>query len=203
MKNGLFLFAGLFIALALSWASLAVGTHAQLGDLQPYFVMEQNKSFPEPASGIAERGRQVYQDLGCAACHTQAVRRPGFGGDIERKWGTRQSVSRDYIYQDRVHLGLSRVGPDLTNVGQRLKTQAEIYQLLYNGTAAMPGYAFLFEKRTEPAQPTGKAVAVSNGVEIVPTERAESLAAYLLSLSTTYEYPEAKPFTPKPKEEHK
>jgi hypothetical protein len=33
----------------------------------------------------------------------------------------------------------------------------------------------------------------AGGREIVPTERAMNLVAYLLSLNTTYDYPEARP----------
>jgi len=187
MKNGFFLFLGIFAALALSWAGLAFGTNAQIGALRPFYDQLEDKSFPERMPGIANRGRLVYQDLGCAACHTQAVRRPGFGSDIERHWGTRQSVARDYIYQDRVQLGFSRVGPDLTNVGARLKTADEAIKLLYHGTATMPAYRFLFEERPAGAQPSPKAVARIGDREIVPSARAEVLAAYLLSLKTVYE----------------
>jgi cytochrome c oxidase cbb3-type subunit 2 len=105
MKNGPLFFLGLFFALALSWAGLLLGTHAQLGDLAPHFDELEGKAFPQRASGIAARGLLVYQDLGCAACHTQQVRRPGFGADKERGWGDRQSVARDYVYQSRPQLG--------------------------------------------------------------------------------------------------
>jgi cytochrome c oxidase cbb3-type subunit 2 len=196
MKNGSFLFIGLFIALAISWAGLALGSHAQLGELRPYYDQDKGATFPQPSTGIANRGKLVYQDLGCAACHTQSVRRAGFGSDIDRKWGTRQSVARDYIYQDRVQLGLSRVGPDLANVGGRVKSEADVYQLLYRGTPNMPAYPFLFEHRPASMQPSPKAIARDGAEEIVPSARAEVLAAYLLSLNNAYDYPEAKPFVP-------
>jgi cytochrome c oxidase cbb3-type subunit 2 len=189
MKNGPLFFIGVFAALALSWAGLALGTTAQLGGLAPYYDQLENRSFPERAPGIASRGKLVYEDLGCAACHTQAVRRPGLGSDTERKWGDRQSYARDYIHQDRVQLGLSRIGPDLTNVGARLKGVDDVYHLLYQGSAAMPAYAFLFEERAPLAQPSPHAVAKVEGREIVPTPRAEVLAAYLLSLNTPADYP--------------
>mgnify|MGYP001555337559 CR=1 FL=1 len=189
MKNGLLLFLGAFAALGLSWAGLALGTNAQLGHLAPYFDQLENRALPDRAPGIAERGKLVYEDLGCAACHTQAVRRPGFGSDTERKWGDRQSYARDYIHQDRIQLGLSRVGPDLTNVGARLKSADEVFKLLYHGTTTMPPYAFLFEEHPAEAQPSPKAVDKVGGREIVPTPRAEVLAAYLLSLNTPADYP--------------
>jgi cytochrome c oxidase cbb3-type subunit 2 len=189
MKNGLLLFLGIFAALGISWAGLALGSSAQLAGLAPYYDQLENRAFPERAPGIASRGKLVYEDLGCAACHTQAVRRPGFGSDTERKWGDRQSYARDYIHQDRVQLGLSRVGPDLTNVGARLKSASDVYKLLYQGTATMPAYPFLFEERLAQSESSPKAVAKVAGREIVPTPRAEVLAAYLLSLNTPADYP--------------
>jgi len=189
MKNGPLLFIGIFAALGLSWAGLALGSNAQLGGLAPYYDQLENRAFPERAPGIASRGKLVYQDLGCAACHTQAVRRAGFGSDQDRKWGDRQSYARDYIHQERVQLGLSRVGPDLTNVGARIKSAADIYKLLYQGTSAMPAFPFLFEERLAMAEPSPKAVGRVGDREIVPTPRAEVLAAYLLSLNSPSDYP--------------
>lgn len=189
MKNGLLLFLGIFAALGISWGGLALGSSAQLAGLAPYYDQLENRAFPERAPGIASRGKLVYEDLGCAACHTQAVRRPGFGSDTERKWGDRQSYARDYIHQDRVQLGVNRIGPDLTNVGARLKSAADVYKLLYEGTATMPAYPFLFEERLANVEPSPKAVAKVGGREIVPTPRADGLVAYLLSLNTPADYP--------------
>lgn len=206
MKNGTFFFLGLFAAIALSWAALALGTNAQLGQLAPYFDLTENRAFPDRAPGIAARGQAVYQDLGCAACHTQQVRRPGFGSDTERGWGARQSVARDYIHVETPQLGYFRIGPDLGNVGSRITSREQLFQLLYRGTDTMPAYPFLFEERPENAQPSPLAVAHVDGREIVPSDRAEALAAYLLSLNTTYTFPEAQPLpeTTKPAEgEHK
>ena len=45
------------------------------------------------------------------------------GFDVERGWGKRPSMARDYIYQKHVMLGNTRIGPDLSNFGMRSKTQ--------------------------------------------------------------------------------
>ena len=192
MKNGFFLFLGLFAALGISWAGLALGANAQLGGLAPYYDQLENRSFPERAPGVASRGKLVYEDLGCAACHTQNVRRADFGSDQARKWGDRQSYARDYIHQERLQLGDLRVGPDLTNVGARLKSMEAVYQLLYRGTAAMPAYPFLFEEHPPLAQHDPAAVDRVDGREIVPSARAQVLAAYLMSLTTPADYPAEK-----------
>jgi cytochrome c oxidase cbb3-type subunit II len=202
MKNSPQFFLGLFTALALSFGALVLGTHRQFGNLDAYFDEGEGAAFPQRAPGLATRGKLVYQDLGCAACHTQQVRRPDAGADQKRGWGDRQSVARDYIYQTRVHLGQTRIGPDLTNFGERATKagtdQVRLYLNLYAGQGAMPAYAFLFETRRIVGQRSPQALPVKTapGFETVPTRRAESLAAYLLSLKLDPAYPEAQPLTP-------
>ncbi len=200
MKNGFTFFLGLFLALALAWAGIVLGSHAQLGHLAPYFDENEGKAFPERLPGIAARGQLVYQDLGCAACHTQQVRRPDFGSDKARGWGDRQSVARDYVSQPHVQLGESRIGPDLANFGARpLAVDAErLTQYLYDQHGGMPPYRFLFETRkiTGERSATALKVPAAVGMEVVPTHRAQALVAYLQSLNNVYEYPEARPVEP-------
>lgn len=204
MRNGLIFFLGLFAALVVSWAGVVLGTHVQLGRLAPYLDENEGKAFPERAPGLAARGQLVYDDLGCASCHTQQVRRPSFGSDKARGWGDRQSVARDYIHQIRVQLGESRQGPDLSNVGARKPAYdaEDLYKLLYAGHGGMPAYRFLFEDRAIVGDRSAKALrltgalSVPAGREVIPTHRAEALVAHLLSLKNVYEYPEARPVEP-------
>jgi len=202
MKNGLLLFIGLFAALGFSWAGIVLGSNVQLGALAPFFDDGESQSFPQRLPGTAARGQLVYRDLNCASCHTQQVRRPDFGSDQARGWGDRQSVARDYIYQSWVQLGQSRTGPDLTNLRARKPTAPDaedLMELLYTGQGGMPAYRFLFETRKVTGQVSEHALALTgrlkpaSSAEVVPTARAEALVAYLLSLNTTYDYPEAKP----------
>lgn len=202
MKSGTLFFLGLFAALAISWGGIVLGSHAQLGALAPYYDDGESQSFPARASGIAMRGQLVYADLGCAACHTQQVRRPGFGSDQARGWGERQSVARDYIFQARPQLGASRIGPDLANLAGRKPSaldEEDLLKLLYTGSSTHPSYKFLFDERAQVGEwssrrlkLTGK-LAPETGHEIVPTARAQALVAYLLSLNNTFTYPEARP----------
>lgn len=205
MKNALVFLFGLMLALTLSWAGIVLGSHMQLGALTPYFDADEQQAYPMRPSGIAMRGQLVYADLGCAACHTQQVRRPGLGSDQARGWGERQSVARDYIHQLRPQLGDSRLGPDLANLAGRKPAAPEadsLMQLLYAGSPTHPRYAFLFEERSVEGQRSAHALRVSGrnapppNREIVPTERAQSLVAYLLSLNNPYTYPEARPAPP-------
>ena len=207
MKNGPLFFLGLFVALTLSWAGTVLLSHRQLGALAPYYDETESASFPLRPPGVAARGQLVYADLGCASCHTQAVRRPDFGGDQARGWGERQSVARDYIFQAHVQLGASRIGPDLTNLAARKPAYdpEDLTNLLYTGiipgakAVTHPPYAFLFDTRAIVGQRSAKALnltgnlAPAAGTEIVPTERAQTLVAYLLSLNNSYDYPESRP----------
>jgi cytochrome c oxidase cbb3-type subunit 2 len=203
MKNAPLFFLGLFAAVAISWAGIVLGSHRQLSGLAPYYDDAQSQAFPNRMGGIAARGQLVYADLGCAACHTQQVRRPGFGADKERGWGERQSVARDYIYQPRPQIGASRVGPDLATYGARMEkvpdAAARLYQFLYSGGTTHPSYRFLFDDEAIEGQPSSRALKLSGdslpaGRQVVPSERAQSLVAYLLSLSHPFQYPEAAPY---------
>lgn len=202
MKNGPLFFFGLFFALTLSWAGITLGTQAQLGNLKPHYDDLEGKAFPQQTPGIAARGQLVYQDLGCASCHTQQVRRPEFGADKERGWGDRQSVARDYVQQKRPLIGHSRTGPDLANFGVRADSDKqggpELLAFLYNGAEGMPSYRFLFDVRKIVGQPSDSALqgVAPDGYELVPTERAEALVTYLLSLKQTYQFAEAQPYVP-------
>jgi cytochrome c oxidase cbb3-type subunit II len=196
MKNGPLFVIGLFVALAASWAGIVLGTNAQLGGLTPYFDDTEGQSFPLRISGIAAQGQLVYTDLGCAACHTQQVRRPGFGSDQPRGWGDRQSVARDYIFEPRPQLGASRIGSDLANLAARkpnAPTAADLMKLFYAGERNHPAYRFLFERRKIVGERSDRAVDFGGSREvevdqqIVPTQRAEALVAYLLSLNHGYE----------------
>lgn len=230
MKSLPLLFLGIFFTLAFSWTGIILTSHVQMKDLAPatpqvvnedgqpiggptYRVrgrtvegdnMEGVTPNPQPYVGEAQRGKLIYQQMGCLYCHSQQVRRAGFGSDFERGWGNRQSVARDYIETERVMLGTMRTGPDLANVGLRYSELWQ-YQHLYNPQITSPGstmppYAFLFEVQpvSENRGPSPDAVEIpdgfhpGDGLEVVPTRRAKDLVAYLMNLQQDYELPEMK-----------
>jgi cytochrome c oxidase cbb3-type subunit 2 len=206
MRSSPLFFFSLFAALALSLVALVLATNAQYGSLAPYADVAAGAALPQEPQGLAARGHAVYQDLGCVACHTQQVRRPDFGSDKERGWGDRQSVARDYVHDHPVLLGDLRVGPDLTNFGARAAAAGwdatRVLIFLHNGQGAMPAYSFLFDERlVAGGQRSPKALTIpgSTDYELVPSPRAEALAAYLLSLSADHAYPETRPPAPEKK----
>ena len=146
-------------------------------------------------------GKRVYQAQGCFHCHTQQVRQKEFGVDIARGWGRRQSVARDYIYDSPVLLGISRVGPDLANVGTRMDAAA-LHKHIYRPPhgSNMPAYPFLYKVREIRGASSAKAIhfeegefgAPEEGFEVVPKPEAEYMVSYLLNLKQDYELPESR-----------
>jgi len=114
------------------------------------------------------------------------------GPDFDRGWGTRRTVSPDFLFEPTVMLGEQRIGPDLANIGAR-QTNAvwhltHLYQpkLVVEGSR-MPGYSYLFEKRQKGSQPSPDALVLPDldpKMEVVPKAEAKALVAYLLSLKS-------------------
>lgn len=203
MNYGPLLFLGILFTLASSWVGLVLMPNRQLGSLAPHVNTNTAAMYPLARAGEAQQGAEVYRSLGCIYCHTQQVRPEGYGADIERGWGKRRTVSRDYIFDKPVQLGTSRTGPDLTNIGERNGAYDWNLKHLYNPQitspgSVMPGYPFLFEKR-----PIGRNGPSTNalvmppgfeppaGMEIVPKPEALQLVAYLRSLRSNADLPEA------------
>jgi cytochrome c oxidase cbb3-type subunit 2 len=212
----------------LSWiiASFAISTFAmviipqqQIAGLQPQFTDDEGKVndiYPIENRG-AEKGRAVYQSEGCMYCHSQQVRDVQNGTDLERGWGERRTVARDYIFEQPPFLGSTRIGPDLANVGSAKWRNEDLddprkparrdakWQLLHLYAPAsvitesnMPRYRYLFETRKISGQPSADAIVLTGkdaaepGFEIVPKQQAKDLVAYLLSLDRSHPLAEVK-----------
>jgi cytochrome c oxidase cbb3-type subunit 2 len=130
------------------------------------------------------------------------VRPEGFGDDIERGWGKRRSVSRDYIHDKPVFLGTMRTGPDLANIGLRQTSIEWHLTHLYNpqitsAGSIMPPFRFLFEVRKIGQAPSSDALQLASkfapkaGYQVVASQDAKDLVAYLLSLHADASLPEA------------
>lgn len=168
-----------------------------------------------PMSSVNHTGAAIYAKEGCAQCHTQMIRQPQLALDAWRKgWGQDQSARaaepvrptelRDYFGEKIASLGVTRIGPDLTNAGYRFENENQIHLHLYAPQAAnpwstMPSYRHLYEVRKMQGPPSAKAVplagtplAPAEGYEVVPTPEAEQLAAYIISLKRDYPAPGSK-----------
>src|SRR2546429_8742563 len=125
MKGLAPLFFGIFGTFAFSWLGLTVIPNWQIGHLNPQSDEEGTDIYPQPQSGMFERGARVYAANGCIYCHSQQVRADYAAADIERKWGNRRSAPRDYIFEQPVFLGKMRMGQDLANIGARAPAPEE------------------------------------------------------------------------------
>lgn len=224
MNRSLPLFSWIIISFALSCYALVIIPQQQIGGLQPHFTDDEGKItdiYPVENRGVVEKGREVYQSEGCIYCHSQQVRDVQNGTDIERGWGERRTVARDYIFERPPFLGSTRLGPDLANVGSAkwrnealddprkpAKRDAAWHLLhLYAPTTVitesnMPPYRYLFEKRKISGERSADALnltgkdAPDDGYEVVPKSEAKALVGYLLSLDRNHPLPEVKSATP-------
>ena len=190
-KAYIFVFGG-SSTLLLSIFLLVVAPRLQMG-----VVQREGLSVQEPFNEREAAGRKVYIEYGCIYCHSQQVRDPVAGADESFGWG-RPSVPSDYIHDQPHLMGTSRTGPDLSNIGSRQPSLEWHHLHLYNPRllvewSIMPRHAFLY-KETTGAKPSESALKLPGTDDewIIPSEEAEALVAYLISLKRDAEPPETK-----------
>lgn len=125
-----------------------------------------------PSTDLELKGRQVYIREGCWYCHSQYVR--PVPADERQGWG-QVSQAGDYAYRQPAVLGSERTGPDLMWIGDRLPSREWHLQHLYDPRSVSPGsimpaYTWLFTGTDSNDKP-------------IPTDEADALVAYLLSLT--------------------
>jgi cytochrome c oxidase cbb3-type subunit II len=201
------IFFGVFLLFGASWLGLAAYPYFTFAALLPSKDEATGEVAPMGKPGTAEQGSQVYASNGCVYCHSQVVRDKDDGSDIDRGWGKRRTVARDYLFDRYVFLGTARFGADLANVGDRQTDPQWFYRYLYdprafNPETMMPAHKWLFKTMKIEGQPSSDAVkleggnAPAPGFEVVPTADGKALVNYLLALKKNYALPEA----PEPKE---
>ena len=138
---------------------------------------------------VAENAQKQLKGAGASA---QFVFVP-LGADIERGWASRRSVGADYLHDYPVQVGNSRLGPDLSNYGNRAPSPELILAHLYDPRLTMPGsimpaYRYLFETRPAGKQSSPNALKLTGkfapeaGQEVIPKTEALQLVAYLQNL---------------------
>ena len=180
-------------------------------EANPIFTSEWTNNLPKTIlDSVSKEKADAASDKITAAGGKVETHLIPTGADIPR-WGVRRSVATDFLYDSPVQLGSQRIGPDLADVGARLGNAD--WQLLHLyapqsvvKNSAMPPFRFLFVKHKIDGVPSSDALKLPltqqpnefmppPGYEIVPTEDAKNLAAYLLSLRADAPLYEA-PFTP-------
>jgi cytochrome c oxidase cbb3-type subunit 2 len=136
-------------------------------------------------------------------CHSQQVRLAPLTTDIEKELGTRQTVARDDLRETTSFFGTQRIGQDLSNYGARTDDANAIHLHLFAPRSVtpwtnMPSYSYLYKVRKIQGQPSNESLvgltgphAPKPGYEVIPTDDAKALVAYLLSLNQNYPLPES------------
>jgi cytochrome c oxidase cbb3-type subunit 2 len=208
MNKGPVIFLGLFFIMAWSFYGIIGKNFQELGRQDPV-RLDTGEAYPGGRPGLAAAGQDVYRANGCASCHTMQVRMKGFGRDIERGWGARNTVLQDFVYDQHVFLGQTRIGPDLASVGARLPDRTYHLLHLYNPRTVvpdsmMPQYPYLFIKKRIKGQRSPEALPLppkfqEEGYEVIPTAEAKALVEYLVSLRANtfiFEAPQLPPPPP-------
>ncbi len=180
--------AYLFVFGATSTVLLSAFLFVLAPRIQVSEVEKAGISAQRPYTEVEQRGRQVYIEYGCLNCHSQQVRDPSAGADYAFGWG-RPSRPSDYIH-DRPHLlGTSRTGPDLSNIGVRQPSRDWHHLHMYDPRllvpwSIMPAHPFLYSVVEAEESPAPEALAIPEreNAWLVPSEDAEALVAYLMSL---------------------
>lgn len=224
-------FLSLSASFGVAWLAIIIVPYFQMRSLDPIVMDEEADGtnavyIPKRAGRIAD-GSQVYAENGCYLCHTQLIRptyagndlfRPDWAGFIyedERGDSRRETNVFDYAGEKFAHIGVNRMGPDLSNLGLRVENDyakggsAEqwLYRFLYNPRfeperrdSTCPSFRFLFDEKKITGNPADEALPFSgeNGEEIVPNPDARALVSYLLSLKKDHPVPASLDFSPAP-----
>lgn len=200
MERSFVIALGVLATVIASYVGLVALPNWQVSGIEPV-QLEGGAMYPPKMTASQQRGKEVYEDLGCIYCHSQQVRQNDFGGDISRGWGMRASAPIDYSREETPLLGTMRTGPDLRNIGARQPSRQWHYLHLYNPQitskgSIMPPFRFLFKevsKRGRTSTPPGWIKLPEEyripGHYVVATDRARALVDYLLSLKYQQELP--------------
>ena len=213
---------GLLASFGFPWLVAVVIPFSKMRSLEPVRYEEGSKLsgvFIPKRDGRITEGSKVYGQEGCYHCHTQLIRPSYAGNDVFRdEWAglrktadhadtRRETLAMDFEGEKVAHIGLSRVGPDLSNFGRRLEENLKgtdmspedwTYQHLYNPRGLKNyrvGSQDLAERSSCPAKrglfkvvdSSGAGggllpIEIEEGKGLRPTDRARQLVSYLLSL---------------------
>jgi cytochrome c oxidase cbb3-type subunit 2 len=220
---------GLSASFGVAWLAIVVVPFIKMRNLAPIQLNEATDGstgvfFPKRAGRVAD-GALVYAENGCYLCHTQVIRPTYAGNDLYRvDWGglkadpdrgdtRRETNAYDFFGEKFAQIGMSRMGPDLSNLGRRVETMYAVgkdpadwlYGHLYNPRlepqrwkSTCPSYRFMFDERSVKGNRSNDALSVKSveGTEVVPNSDAKALVSYLLSLKKDQAVPAVLNFGP-------
>lgn len=220
---------GLSASFGIAWLAIIVVPFIKMRNLAPIQLNEATDGatgifYPKRTGRIAN-GALVYAENGCYLCHTQVIRPTYAGNDMYREdWGglkadpdrgdtRRETNAYDFAGEKFAQIGVSRMGPDLSNLGRRVESiyaagkdpEAWLFAHLFNPRqdpqrwkSTCPSFRFMFTERPVTGNPSVDAIAVLEGgkIEVVPNEDAKALVSYLLSLKKDQAVPAVINFSP-------
>lgn len=228
---------GLSVSFGLAWLAVVVIPFVKMRNIAP-IVLDADEPdsalfFPKRAGRVAN-GAEVYASNGCYNCHTQLVRPTYAGNDLFRAdWGglqgdpdrgdtRRETNAYDFLDEKFAHIGVNRVGPDLSNIGRRVEAIYSpenparwLYAHLFNPRyevdrekSTCPSFRYLFDEKEIGAALPEDAVTFSDGrspgtetTAFVPNSDAKALVSYLLSLKKDQPAATSLDFAPKQEEQ--
>ena len=211
-----------------AWLAMIIVPYFKMRSIEPVAVEEAdgtNAVYIAKRAGRIADGAEVYAANGCYQCHSQLVRptyagndmfRPDWGGiagDEERGDTRRETNAFDFEGEDFAPIGVSRLGPDLSNLGRRVEAiyakgsspELWLYTHLYNPRweplrreSSCPSFRFLFKETDVKGNPSDEALpfTAQEGKEITPKPEAKALVSYLLSLKKDQPVPASLNFAP-------
>jgi len=220
---------GLSASFGIAWLTIIIVPFIKMRNMAPIELNEATDGatgifYPKRTGRIAN-GAMIYAENGCYLCHTQLVRptyagndlyRPDWGGlkaDPDRGDTRRETNAYDFAGEKFAQIGVSRMGPDLSNIGRRVEAdyaaggnpEKWLYEHLYNPRAepkrrksTCPSYRYMFTTSPIQGNPSNDAVAIVDRgkKEILPDEDAKALVSYLLSLKKDQAVPAVLNFAP-------
>ena len=219
----------LSVSFGVAWLAIVIVPYFKMRSLEPVSMGEEatgtNAVYIAKRAGRIADGSEVYAENGCYVCHSQLVRptyagndlfRPDWGGfiyDDERGDSRRETNAYDFEGEDFAHIGVARIGPDLSNLAVRVRNSyvkeisAEewLYKHLYNPRwepelrkSVCPSFRFLFDELKVTGNPSEEALPFTgeHGEEVVPKPEARALVSYLLSLKKDQPVPASLDFSP-------
>lgn len=230
---------GLSLSFGIAWLGIVVVPFYKMRNIASIAQSDEEPDsapfFPKRAGRVAD-GARVYSENGCYLCHTQVIRptyagndmfRPDWGGlqdDPDRGDTRRETNAFDFLGEKFAHIGVTRMGPDLSNLGRRVEASYSpenperwLYAHLYNPRfevdrveSKCPPYRYMFKEVKTGAALSEDAVTFSNGqspgtesTQFVPNSDAKALVSYLLSLKKDHPVPASLDFAPASKGEEK
>jgi len=223
-------FLGLSASFGVAWLAVIIIPFGKMRSLEPIAMEDAEGTnavyIPKRAGRITD-GAEVYAQNGCYLCHSQLVRptyagndmfRPDWGGlanDEERGDTRRETNAFDFAGEDFAQIGVTRMGPDLSNLGRRveglyapqegMKPEMWLYRHLYNPrwkpqhrSSTCPSFRFLFNEIEAKGNPSEESLPFTgrDGREISPKPDARALVSYLLSLAKDQPVPASLDFSP-------